>query len=68
MPSIPSARVITGLYPEAKTTIATELVSQEVTLLATKMPFCGRHEAAVQLLDRAVCRCGFSSPFAMGVV
>ena len=38
MPCIPTALVITILYPGAEATIATELVNREVILLATKMP------------------------------
>ena len=71
MPCIPSARVLTGLYPEAKAAIVTELVNQEVILLATKMPLVPRHEDAVQPLDRsniAVWVWFQLSAFAVGVV
>ena len=52
------------VYPEAKATIVTELLNQEVVLLATKMPLV----LAMKLpFSRSIDRtspygCGFSSP------
>ena len=54
MPCIPSARVITILYPEAKATIVTEFVNTEISSLATKMMKVARRlcrEAVVSEAD-----------------
>ena len=61
MPCIPSARVITILYPEAKATIVTEFVNKEISSLTTKTMKVAcrlRREAAVLKLTGvdATCR------------
>ena len=60
----------TGLYPEAKAAIVTELVNQEVNLLATKMPLVLTMKLPFSRSIDQTCRVGVVSALrvAVGVV